>query len=395
MDGKGHNGAEKRNEYVMGINLCTSISFQEQMEKYWKMARKNHITQIIRVVQSFSVNEFNPNTPDDILKANVLAQDFVDEFYPDRQAVICTQTDGKGGCEHNHILINDVSMVNHKGCDKEQYYHPNIMKWTDTITEKYTLLDHGKINSEKLTQTERVSRQNNFYSYKDDIRKRVKSAIIASTSKDDFLVKCTLYGVDAVKKSSKKYGEYYTYELVDLLNIPESAKLPNRSLKARSYNLGEDYDNKALQDHLDIYKRVINNLDNPKINVDFTPHMRSVKSEDLTNTKVSELHETAIPVPSAPVNNVYAVVHQIETNIEDDDEKSTRKFKKNENMRIQKQNEPQHDEDIQKDIAQVPQKIKTKTHKSINIGRFNPDKMNLPVFENSKSIDDNDYDYNK
>ena len=48
------------------------------------------------------------------------------------------------------------------------------------------------------------------------------------------------------KKSSKKYGEGYTYELMDLSNVPEGVKVPNRALKARSRKLGDSYGIEAL-----------------------------------------------------------------------------------------------------------------------------------------------------
>ena len=79
-------------------------------------ARERHKIQIIHVIQSFSKNEFDPKNPEDIQKANLVGQEIVRKHYPGRQALVCTQTDVIGGCVHNHILINDVSMVDNKGC---------------------------------------------------------------------------------------------------------------------------------------------------------------------------------------------------------------------------------------------------------------------------------------
>lgn len=50
---------------------------------------------------------------------------------------------------HNHILINDVSMIDLKGCTKQQYYYKNIEIWTDEITQDYTILDLGEKNAEE------------------------------------------------------------------------------------------------------------------------------------------------------------------------------------------------------------------------------------------------------
>ena len=86
-----------------------------------------------------------------------------------------TQIDGKAGCVHNHIAVNKVSMEDYRACDKEQYYHPTIKKWTDKITEKYTVRDTGVKNPEKLTQSEKSLREKGEYSWKDDLRDRIKN----------------------------------------------------------------------------------------------------------------------------------------------------------------------------------------------------------------------------
>ena len=181
----------------------------------------------------------------------------IDEHYPHRQALVCTQTDGKGGCVHNHILINDVSMNNNKGCAKEQYYQPILKIWTDEITSRYTNLDYGNEQHDKLTQAERAKREKGEYCYKDDLKQRVSSAIKHSISEEDFLRRLNENGVNATRKSSKKYSEYYVYELVDTSTIPENARLPNHKLCARSYKLGTDYGPWALKQHLEALENYI------------------------------------------------------------------------------------------------------------------------------------------
>jgi hypothetical protein len=69
-------------------------------------------------------------------------------------------------------------------------------------------------------------------------------------SESDFLDCLRANGVDATRKTSKKYGEYFTYELLDTSNAPEGAKLPNRKLLGRSYKLGAAYGLDALCDVL-------------------------------------------------------------------------------------------------------------------------------------------------
>ena len=94
---KGHNGHEQRNAMVGYVNLLPGVDPADQMQTRWNKARKNHTTQVLRIVQSFSRNELNPESPEDILTANMIGQEFVQKHYPNRQAMVFTQIDGKSG----------------------------------------------------------------------------------------------------------------------------------------------------------------------------------------------------------------------------------------------------------------------------------------------------------
>ena len=63
---------------------------------------------MLRLVISYSRNELDPDNPADILKADEIGQKIVNKYYPNRQAVVFTQIDGKSGLVHTHILISDV-----------------------------------------------------------------------------------------------------------------------------------------------------------------------------------------------------------------------------------------------------------------------------------------------
>lgn len=235
-NGRGHNGKEQRNACIGCVNLLPGVDFADQMQPYWDRASEQHKTQVLRIVQSFSKKEFDPDSPADIDKANQLGQEYARLYYEGRQAVVCTQIDGKGGCVHNHIIVNDVHMDTLMGCDKEQYHHSTLKRWTDEITSKYTTLDTGEKAKDKVSQTERAKREKGEYVWKDDLKDRIKAAMAEATNEQDYFDKLQEHGVAAVQKSSKKYGSYYTYELRE---IPDSEKIINP--KARSYNLGEVY----------------------------------------------------------------------------------------------------------------------------------------------------------
>ena len=151
--------------------------------------------------------------------------------------MVCTQTDGKRGLVHNHILINDVSMIDSKACCRFQYHHTYAAPWTDEITARYTIPDFGEKPAEKLTHAERAMQKRGEQSYKTEIRKRVLEAMKSCSSEEDFFRKLSANGVDSVKKNTKKHGEHFVYELVDTSTITADEKLPDHRLRARSYKI--------------------------------------------------------------------------------------------------------------------------------------------------------------
>lgn len=391
INGSGHNGSEARNEIVTAVRMHNKISYQTQMDKYWNRARPNHKTQIIRIVQSFSKNEFDPNDPADILKANEVGQAMIDEHYPDRQALVCTQTDGKGGCVHNHILINDVSMNKNKGCAKEQYYQPILKIWTDEITARYTNLDFGSEQHDKLTQAERAKREKGEYSYKDDLRQRISSAMKRSISEEDFLRRLNENGVDATRKKSKKYGEYYVYELVDTSTIPENAKLPNHKLQSRSYKLGTDYGPWALKQHIEALENYILKAEAKRDDEELQPKI-SAKKTVPSNVKAAEKtvqHEEpvasyfpAITIPTDPVETHEDMRQSLMENSEENTEEekpAKRRITEKKKPRTRRKSRPRT-------------KQKEKTFK-IDSGRFNRDISGCISDKRAdKGIDDREID---
>ena len=246
--GKGHNGSDVRNDLIANVNILPGVPAEIQMQKYWNRARANHKTQVIRVVQSFSVRELNPDEPADILTANIIGQEFVQKYYPDRQAVVFTQTDGKSHLIHNHIIISDTDMTSSRGCDKQQYYQPTLAKWTDEIAGQYFELDFGDTTvPDKTTQTERAKRALGEYVWKDDLKSRITEALNESESEDDWIKNLPAHGVNIEVHDSKKRGKYYTYELMDTDGFGDK-KIP-QNLKSRSYKLGTLYDAEHVQEY--------------------------------------------------------------------------------------------------------------------------------------------------
>lgn len=246
--GTGHNQNEQRNVYVGYVNLLPGIDPADQMEVYWNRARKNHKTQVLRIVQSFSTKELNPQDENDILTANLIGQEFAQKYYPDRQAVVFTQIDGKSGLVHNHVIVSDTDMISSKGCEKEQYHFPKVKEWTNAIAGQYFELDSGVQQVEdKTTQTERHKREIGEYVWKDDLKERITSAMASAESEQEWMQNLVRTGVNIEVHDSKKRGRYYTYELVDTSQFPAGKKVP-QNLKSRSYKLGTLYDSDHVQE---------------------------------------------------------------------------------------------------------------------------------------------------
>ena len=271
--GKGHNGKEKRNEYISFVNLPLPENendkrFINAFESVWKHARNNHTCQMLRIIISYSLNELDPNNPADILKADTIGQKFAKENYPNRQAVIFTQIDGKSGLIHTHILISDVELETYKACNNILYKADYVADMVDkTIEESGITLDYGqgmdkdawkehkKGIKNRDTYTERNARTNNKYVWKDDLKARISSCMASCTSESQFIDEMKENGVlveiHGAKTTKKKDGtiinrdKYYTYTLTDTSKFPDGQKVPERR-KARSNKLGTDYDVKTI-----------------------------------------------------------------------------------------------------------------------------------------------------
>lgn len=159
-----------------------------------------------------------------------------------------TQTDGKSGLIHNHVIISDTDMTASKGCDKQQYYQPTLAQWINEIDGQYFELDFGDTTvPDKTTQTERAKRANGEYVWKDDLKSRITEALNESESEEDWIKNLPAHGVNIEVHNSKKRGKYYTYELMDASEFGDK-KIP-QNLKSRSCKLGTLYDAEHVQEY--------------------------------------------------------------------------------------------------------------------------------------------------
>ncbi len=259
-NGRGHNGHAKRNLLIGGVGMLPDevMPFEEQMAEDWAQASGRNKNQVRRIVASYSEKELDPHGEDSAYLALEIAQEFVEEAYPNRKAAIFVQNDGKGEKLHVHILVSNVDSIEHKGCTDEQTNFRYVENHFDRVAGRHITLDNGKKTKDKFTQTERALEEENkeaaenggaaSYIWKDDLRERIQIAQANATSEDDFLEALEDEGVKARYGTSRRYGKYISYELVD---VPAHMEGADRKYKVRSYTLGDAYGVEALREKLD------------------------------------------------------------------------------------------------------------------------------------------------
>lgn len=262
-ESKAHNNNEKRNLIITPVNLLPGVDFADQMNELWKKARRNHTTQVHRVVISFSKKELDPDSEEAWEIANNIVREFIEKYYPNRQVGIYIQNDNKGHTLHAHCIINDCSLNDGKACTKQERYYKYVRDGIDEVASKYIELDQGKPSMGKQSHTEKMKMEradeirnnnsscseddlrellieNNAYSYLDDMKRRIKTVMGQASSIKDFVEKLNSFGIEAIKKNSKKYGEYFTYDFFD---CPIGVK----NSKARSYKLGDEFSPASIE----------------------------------------------------------------------------------------------------------------------------------------------------
>lgn len=258
-NGQGHNGHAKRNLLIGGVGMLPDdvIPFENQMAEDWERASGRNKNQVRRIVVSLSEKELDPHGEDSAYLALEMAQELVEEAYPNRKAAIFVQNDGKGGKLHVHILVSNVDSIEHKGCTDEQTRFEYVKQNFNRVASRHITLDNGKKAKDKFSQTERALGEESeeavenggaaAYIWKDDLRERIRIAMENAASEDDFLETLEDEGVKARYGTSKRYGEYISYELVD---VPPHMEGADRKYKARSYTLGDAYGVETLREKL-------------------------------------------------------------------------------------------------------------------------------------------------
>ena len=142
-----HNGKKVRN---LSVFATGDIDGFEPADAYDYMALERDLSPNKRrkhkaytAVISFAKDELDPDNPADVEKAETIVREIMQEAYPDRSAMATLQADGKAGCLHAHILINNVDNDG-RALRDNSWYH--LKGKTDEVTQRHglTLLTTGK-----------------------------------------------------------------------------------------------------------------------------------------------------------------------------------------------------------------------------------------------------------
>ena len=222
-----------------GSNLDTNFAMQ-QMKATWKSHGKDNgkAVQMYRIIQSFGLDELDPNNPEDIEKANMIGLEFASEVYPDRQSLIVTQADGEGGKLHNHILVNSVGFADGKSLRGKATNWSYISDKSDEIIQRHGLEPLEKDKSkDKETMAELKLRSKGEYVWKDDLKARIESNLdnLGVMSKESFKD-----SMESDYEVSVKYrGKGLSYSFLDD---------EGKQRRIRASRLGSDYELEALEE---------------------------------------------------------------------------------------------------------------------------------------------------
>ena len=194
---------EKDDRAVYETTSCEPLDFY-QTAMSMLSDNKRRTIEALTIVQSFSPNELDYTTPDDVLEAHqagVALCAILHEKYHVMFNVV-THIDSKGHNVHNHIVIPNVDLETGKALQGEVKLHDNLVQINDALMRDLKL--------------EVCNQPINGYDFRADLEKRLNEAINASQTYDGFIVEATKRGIAIKdKKGNGQPLKHVTYEFTD------------------------------------------------------------------------------------------------------------------------------------------------------------------------------------
>ena len=225
---------------VGGTNGIDPIIAKDQFKAVQRVFNQDkRRNQVLRIVQSFALNELDPTDPSDWQRANDLGCELSKKLYPQYQTAVYTQVDGKNHILHNHIVVNKVNLETGKKLDERKGAAvENARKANDEIAKKNGWKVIPPVR-EHQSKTEQDLTKKGQYSYMSDLRSRIDS-VMTDTSVSDFKTFSERLDQSGVNVSIR--GKNISYAFLDA---------NSKQRRARGKRLGTDYEKEAITNELE------------------------------------------------------------------------------------------------------------------------------------------------
>ncbi|KRK91626.1 MULTISPECIES: relaxase/mobilization nuclease domain-containing protein [Lactobacillaceae] len=225
---------------VGGINGIDPVIAKEQFkavqQAFNQTARRN---QVLRITQSFALNELDPTNTRDWQRANDLGCELAEKLYPDYQTAVYTHLDGQNHILHNHIIINKVNLQTGKKLDERK---GSAVERARNANDEISKEQGWKVIEpvrEHQSRTEQDLTKKGQYSYMADLRGRIDTTM-QDTSICDFKTFSDVLARSGVNVSVR--GQNVSYAFLDA---------NKKQRRARGKRLGTDYEKETILNELE------------------------------------------------------------------------------------------------------------------------------------------------
>lgn len=225
---------------VGGTNGIDPVIAKEQFkavqQAFNQTARRN---QVLRITQSFALNELDPTNTRDWQRANDLGCELAEKLYPDYQTAVYTHLDGQNHILHNHIIINKVNLQTGKKLDERK---GSAVERARNANDEISKEQGWKVIEpvrEHQSRTEQDLTKKGQYSYMRDLRGRIDTTM-QDTSICDFKTFSDVLARSGVNVSVR--GQNVSYDFLDA---------NKKQRRARGKRLGTDYEKETILNELE------------------------------------------------------------------------------------------------------------------------------------------------
>lgn len=195
--------------------------------------------QVLRITQSFALDELHPKNTQDWQRANDLGVSLAEKLYPQHQTAVYTHLDGQNHVLHNHILVNKVNLKTGK---KLREAPGKTVEKARAINDQLAQQQHWRIlppPQERFSETEQDLVAKQEYSYMDDLRTRINEAMSEPSVSSYKALRDVLEQKGVI---IQERGQNLSYEFLDV---------NNKQRRARGTRLGTDFEKETILNELE------------------------------------------------------------------------------------------------------------------------------------------------